>query len=138
MRSRVVVPGLLSVLLMAQVRPGAAQSLIQIDRRSQLARADLDYDSPINRSEEGMPVGNGRMGSLVWTTPSSLKFQINRVDVHAMDSTTFSFPRADSDLASHGSAVSSMRPASGARRSFGTVFVCAKAPARSTRSTSPD
>jgi len=28
-----------------------------------------------------MPVGNGRMGSLVWTTPTALRFQINRVDV---------------------------------------------------------
>ena len=47
-----------------------------------------------------MPVGNGRMGSLLWTTPSALKLQINRVDVHAMDSTTTSFPRADSDYGS--------------------------------------
>ena len=97
MYSRFVLPGVLLALLMTQSRPGAAQSLIQIDRQSQLARADLDYDTPVDRSEEGMPVGNGRMGSLVWTTPSSLKLQINRVDVHAMDSTTFSFPRADSD-----------------------------------------
>jgi Glycosyl hydrolase family 95 catalytic domain/Domain of unknown function (DUF5703) len=74
-----------------------SHSLIQIDRRNQLARADLDYNSPAERPEEGMPIGNGRMGSLVWTTPSAIKFQINRVDVHAMDSTTFSFPRADSD-----------------------------------------
>src|SRR5262245_4739213 len=71
--------------------------LIKIDRRSQLVRADLDYDTPAERPEEGMPIGNGRMGSLVWTTPSSINLQINRVDVHAMDSTTFSFPRADSD-----------------------------------------
>lgn len=77
--------------------PSRQRSLIQIDRRSQLARADLDYDTPAERPEEGMPIGNGRMGSLVWTTPSAIKFQINRVDVHAMDSTTFSFPRADSD-----------------------------------------
>jgi hypothetical protein len=71
--------------------------LIQIDRRTQIARADLDYDTPAARPEEGMPLGNGRMGSLVWTTASAIKLQINRVDVHAMDSTTFSFPRADSD-----------------------------------------
>jgi len=30
-------------------------------------------------------VGNGRMGSLVWTSPSALKFQINRVDVFSVD-----------------------------------------------------
>jgi len=81
-----------AILLSAQ-----SPDLIQIDRRSQLARADLDYDTPAERPEEGMPTGNGRMGSLVWTTPSAIKFQVNRVDVHAMDSTTFSFPRADSD-----------------------------------------
>jgi len=73
------------------------EPLIQINRQRQLARADLDYDTPATRPEEGMPLGNGRMGSLVWTTPSAIKLQINRVDVHAMDSTTFSFPRADSD-----------------------------------------
>lgn len=46
-----------------------------------------------------MPVGNGRMGSLVWTTPSALKFQINRVDAFAMGASSVSFPRADSDYA---------------------------------------
>lgn len=74
-----------------------AQNLIQVDHARQIARADLDYDTPASRSEEGMPLGNGRMGTLIWTTPSALKMQINRVDVHAMDSTTFSFPQADSD-----------------------------------------
>lgn len=64
-----------------------------------IARADLDYTSPARRSEEGMPVGNGRTGSLVWTTPSALHFQVNRVDVFAMDASSVSFPRADSDYA---------------------------------------
>ncbi len=44
-----------------------------------------------------MPIGNGRMGTLVWTTPSALKFQINRVDVFAEHASTTSFPKADSD-----------------------------------------
>jgi hypothetical protein len=87
-------------LLLSTVPAVSAQSLIQFDRRSLVSRADLTYDTPVTRSEEGMPVGNGRTGSLVWTTPSSLKLQINRVDVHAMDSTTVSFPRADSDYGS--------------------------------------
>jgi hypothetical protein len=64
-----------------------------------ITRADLDYTVPASRSEEGMPVGNGRMGSLVWTSPSALKFQINRVDVFAMHASSVSFPRADSDYA---------------------------------------
>ena len=68
--------------------------------RELVSRADLDYTTPATRSEEGMPVGNGRMGSLVWTTPSALHFQINRVDVFAMHASSVSFPRADSDYAS--------------------------------------
>lgn len=74
-----------------------ADSLIQVNRRALVARADLVFDRPASRPEEGMPLGNGRTGSMIWTTPSSLRLQINRVDVHAMDSTTASFPRADSD-----------------------------------------
>jgi hypothetical protein len=69
------------------------------DPRASISRADLLYASPATRSEEGMPVGNGRMGSLVWTTPSALRFQVNRVDVFAMHASSVSFPRADSDYA---------------------------------------
>jgi hypothetical protein len=64
-----------------------------------IGRADLDYKTPAIRSEEGMPVGNGRTGSLVWTTPNALHFQINRVDVFAEHASTVSFPEADSDYA---------------------------------------
>jgi len=70
-----------------------------VDYGHLVARADLDYNEPARRSEEGMPVGNGRMGSLVWTTPAQLKFQINRVDIFAADGRTVSFPEADSDFA---------------------------------------
>jgi hypothetical protein len=76
-----------------------ASGLLDVNYRAFVSRADLDYTYPATRSEEGMPVGNGRMGSLVWTTPSALKFQINRCDVFAEDSDTVSFPQADSDYA---------------------------------------
>jgi len=36
----------------------------------------------------GMPLGNGRMGTLVWTTPGAVEFQINRVDVFAVNRDT--------------------------------------------------
>src|SRR5581483_9488018 len=71
-----------------------------LNLRHALASGDLDYTSPTTRSEEGMPVGNGHMGSLVWTTPFALKFQINRADVFGVDSSTVSFPEADTDYAS--------------------------------------
>jgi hypothetical protein len=97
MDPRLVFCGASTLWLLAPAPAAAARPLVQIDRARQIARGDLHYDTPAGRSEEGMPIGNGRMGSLVWTTPSSLRLQVNRVDVHAMDSTTFSFPRADSD-----------------------------------------
>lgn len=77
----------------------AESALLDVNTQKLVGRADLHYTEPASRSEEGMPVGNGRMGSLVWTTPSALRFQINRVDVFAEDSTTVSFPQADSDYA---------------------------------------
>jgi len=73
---------------------------MNVDYRSLVSRADLEYNEPVSRSEEGMPVGNGRMGSLVWTTPTALKFQINRVDVFAQNCETNSFPVRDSDYGS--------------------------------------
>ncbi|HEY2019497.1 MAG TPA: hypothetical protein VGH38_38585 [Bryobacteraceae bacterium] len=65
--------------------------LFDIDYAKLLAPADLVYDKPAPRSEEGIPVGNGRMGTLVWTTPSAIRMQINRVDVYASNSYTNSF-----------------------------------------------
>ena len=59
--------------------------------RRLISDADLVYDKPVPRSEEGMPIGNGRMGTLVWTTPRSLRMQINRMDVYANNSCTNSF-----------------------------------------------
>ena len=62
--------------------------------RAVVSRADLIYNSPVARSEEGIPIGNGRMGTLVWTTPSALKFQINRVDIQPINKDTRSFSSA--------------------------------------------
>jgi len=70
------------------------------DYKSHIEKADLFYDKPVSRSEEGMPVGNGRMGSLVWTTPSSLKFQINRVDIFGNNSASNNFFERNTDYCS--------------------------------------
>jgi hypothetical protein len=61
------------------------------DVQKLISDADLVYTKPVPRSEEGIPIGNGRMGTLVWTTPQSLHMQINRVDVYANNSYTNSF-----------------------------------------------
>src|SRR5258706_15595715 len=67
------------------------------DLRALISRADLHYPVPALRSEDGMPTGNGRMGSLVWTTPSSLRLQINRVDVQSVNKDTNSFFERNTD-----------------------------------------
>ncbi len=76
-------------------------SLMNVDYESLVSKADLSYEKPVTRTEEGMPIGNGTTGSLVWTTPTAMHFQINRVDVFAMGSNTNSWPWGH-DNYSHG------------------------------------
>jgi hypothetical protein len=82
------VPGLMTLTDPAQPRTGNAAA---IDMRALISHSDLVYTKPAARSEAGMPLGNGRMGSLVWTTPSQLRMQINRVDVYGNNCETNSF-----------------------------------------------
>jgi hypothetical protein len=56
-----------------------------------VSRADLFIEGTVKRSEGGIPIGNGNMGTLVWTSPSAIKMQINRNDVFANDSYSNSF-----------------------------------------------
>jgi hypothetical protein len=86
------------VLLLATAAPASAQpALPPLDYRALVSKADLIYARPVERSEEGMPIGNGRMGTLVWTTPAALKFQINRVDLQPISRDTESFVERHSD-----------------------------------------
>jgi len=71
--------------------PAGADPLLDVDYGKLVSRADLVYEKPVPRSEEGIPIGNGRMGSLVWTTPTQLRFQINRVDVYSSNCASNSF-----------------------------------------------
>jgi len=93
-----LMPWIISSLCSGPAAP--AGSTLTVDYRKLVSRADLTYETPASRSEEGLPIGNGRTGSLVWTSPSAIKFQINRVDVFACDASSVSFPRADSDYGS--------------------------------------
>ena len=90
-------------LLMASInsfsQASEKSSLLNIDYRNLISRGDLNYQTTVERSEEGIPVGNGRMGTLVWTSPTSLKMQLNREDVFANDRTTHSFNWRDRDYA---------------------------------------
>ena len=77
----------------------ASTSLLTVDHRGLASRADLRFDSTFDLSDEGLPIGNGTMGSLVWTSPYGLKLQINRVDVYANGCETNSFFRRHHDHA---------------------------------------
>src|SRR5688500_10877911 len=72
-------------------------SILDLNYRNLISRADLVCDKPVSRSEEGMPVGNGVMGSLVWTTPSALHFQLNRTDVFGNNSASNNFYERHTD-----------------------------------------
>lgn len=72
-------------------------TLPHVNHEQLLSAASLTYDKPVSRSEEGMPVGNGTMGSLVWTTPSAIRFQLNRVDVFANNSDSNNFYERHTD-----------------------------------------
>jgi hypothetical protein len=78
-------------------------TILKVDYQKLISRADIQYYKQVQRGEEGLPVGNGVMGSLVWTTPKQIRLQINRVDVFAADRSTNSFPEVDTDYA-HGCA----------------------------------
>lgn len=75
----------------------ATDVVLDTDYKALVSRADLVTAAPTARSEDGLPVGNGRMGSLVWTTPTAVRLQINRVDVFANNAATHSFPERHSD-----------------------------------------
>ena len=70
---------------------GNDSEMLTVNYEKLISRADIILNKPVSRRESGLPMGNGRMGSLVWTTPSALKFQINRDDVYANNCYTNSF-----------------------------------------------
>lgn len=88
------------VILLTLIADNLIVAQISIDFKNLISGADLIYNKPVKRSEEGMPVGNGRMGSLVWTTPSSLKFQVNRVDIFGNNAASNSFFERNTDYCS--------------------------------------
>jgi len=70
-------------------------TMLSVDYKKLVSRADFVFTKPVSRSEAGLPVGNGQMGSLVWTSANALHFQINRVDVFSCNSYTGSFDSSE-------------------------------------------
>ena len=59
--------------------------MLNVDYRAVVSQADLIYQRPVKNPVEGQPIGNGRMGTLVWTSANAIHFQINRNDVFAVN-----------------------------------------------------
>ena len=59
--------------------------MLNIDYRALISSADLIYHSPVEKAVEGQPIGNGEMGTFVWTTQNAIHFQLNRCDVFAVN-----------------------------------------------------
>ena len=63
--------------------------------REWLSKADLEYTGIDRLPEEGLPVGNGRMGTLLWLDASALHMLMNRVDVFSSDESSTAFGPMD-------------------------------------------
>ena len=59
--------------------------MFDVDYRALIGRADLVYEEPVEHPVRGQPIGNGRTGTMVWTTPGAIHFQINRSDLFSVD-----------------------------------------------------
>jgi hypothetical protein len=69
------------------VYAGLSAPILNMDYKSYVSTGDVDYTGIITKSQYGMPIGTGKMGSLVWNNnANSLNFQINRVDVYGYNS----------------------------------------------------
>ncbi len=75
----------------------ASESLLKYDYRSLVAHADLSFNTPAPSRHDGLPIGNGRVGTLVWTTPSALHYQINHVDLFCFGKDTQASPNGHND-----------------------------------------
>jgi hypothetical protein len=74
-----------------------SKSMISVDLKALVSKADLDFKEPLGgpNAERGLPVGNGRMGTLLWTAPeqSKLHMQVNHTDVFAFRNSSASTRR---------------------------------------------
>ena len=84
------VPALMAIFWLACASPIVADEPIGAEASGKLSRdfldeADVVYQQPAATPVAGQPVGNGRMGTMVWTSSSAIHLQINRNDVFAVN-----------------------------------------------------
>ncbi len=73
----------LAILLLTSL--AAAHAAHPVMARPQWPDSALVYEQPAATPDAGQPIGNGRMGTMVWTSPDAIHLQINRVDVFAVN-----------------------------------------------------
>ena len=71
--------------MIARAGESIPASPLNVDHEALVSMADLHYEIPVRRPVEGQQIGNGRMGTLVWTSPEAVHFQINRSDVFSVN-----------------------------------------------------
>ena len=74
---------LLTVLLLAPM--AALHAAEPVTAQARWENSELIYEQPAASPDAGQPIGNGRMGTMVWTSPEVIHLQINRVDVFAVN-----------------------------------------------------
>ena len=77
-----------------------SDSLLQYDYPGLVAHSDVAFKTPAPSNHDGLPIGNGRVGTLVWTTPAALHYQINDVDLFCFDKDTLASPKGHNDYSS--------------------------------------
>ena len=70
--------------------------LVEVDYQAYLAQHDVVYLSPANGGYNGMPIGNGDLGAMVWTESDKLVWAVNKCDLFD-DSPATNFGCWDSD-----------------------------------------
>ncbi|MCX6880866.1 MAG: hypothetical protein NTW21_44765 [Verrucomicrobia bacterium] len=82
-------------------------TMVAVDFAALVSKADLDFKVPLGglETERGLPIGNGRVGTLLWTHPeqSKLHMQVNHTDVFAFRSSSPKYqPRRGAAVAAGG------------------------------------
>src|SRR5580658_2889101 len=90
----------LSLLAIGAAVAQASDSLLKYDYRSLVAHSDLSFNTPAPSSHDGLPIGNGRVGTLVWTTPAALHYQVNHVDLFCFGNNTLASSKGHTDYSS--------------------------------------
>jgi len=54
---------------------------VSVDHASYLAQHDIVYQTPPRLGEQGMPIGDGDVGAMVWCPPDEIRLQINKSDL---------------------------------------------------------